>query len=128
MAAPASSAPSLPHLSIPVEQAKTIAELAKLTWPSTVDPVNGERLTRQDPEALARFRQALVGMDDRAGIDLIALIWIGRGDFILADWDKAQTAAKDIAKARLAGYIEGIPLVSDYLIQGLPQVGAMPKT
>lgn len=128
MAAPASATPSVPVLSIDIEQAKGIAELAKTTRPSAANSVRGDSLATQDPEALARFRQALASMDEKAATDLVALIWIGRGDFTVADWDKAQTGAKDIAKARLVGYIEGIPLVSDYLLQGLHQVGAIPKT
>ena len=128
MAAPASATPSLSVLSIDIEQAKTIADLAKTTRPSDANPLRGDSLATQDPQALARFRKALDGMDEKAATDLVALIWIGRGDFTVADWDKARAGAKDIAKARLAGYIEGIPLISDYLIQGLHQVGAMPKT
>ncbi len=128
MAASASAGPSMPVLSIPSDQAKAVAELAKLARPSTAGSLQGDSLAAHAPEALARFRKALDGLDDKAATDLVALIWIGRGDFTLSEWDKARTAAKDIAKVRLAGYIEGIPLVSDYLLQGLYQVGAMPKT
>ena len=128
MAAPASATPSAPVLSVDIETAKTIADLAKTTRPSAANSVPGDSLATHDPQALARFRQALEGMDDAAANDLVALIWVGRGDFTVADWDKARAGAKDIGKAKLAGYIEGIPLVSDYLVQGLHQVGAMPKT
>lgn len=128
MAAPASANPSVPVLSIDIEQAKGIADLAKTTLPSAANSVRGDSLATNDPQALARFRKALESMDDEAARDLVALIWIGRGDFTVADWDKARAGAKDIGKAKLAGYIEGIPLVSDYLLQGLHQVGAIPKT
>ncbi len=123
-----SESSSVPHLTVDIEKAKAIAELAKSTQPSTANSVPGDSVANHDPKALARFRQALEGMDDKAADDLVALIWIGRGDFKVADWDKAKAAAKDIGSAKLAGYIEGIPLVSDYLLQGLYQVGAPPKT
>jgi hypothetical protein len=62
-----------------------------------------------------------LNVDER--LDLIALIWIGRGDFTLAEWSEARDAARDIAPARTIRYIREIPLVSDYLEDALSQLG-----
>lgn len=66
---------------------------------------------------------AIKALNDDAQLDLIALIWIGRGDFSLAEWDEAKAAARDIGRERLPRYVCGIPLVSDYLDEALSQFG-----
>jgi hypothetical protein len=62
-------------------------------------------------------------LNDDALLDLIALIWIGRGDFSLAEWNEARAAARDIGRERAPRYVRGIPLVSDYLDEALAQIG-----
>jgi hypothetical protein len=58
-----------------------------------------------------------------AQLDLIGLIWVGRGDFSLTEWEEAREAARDIGRERLPRYVRGIPLVSDYLDEALAQCG-----
>jgi hypothetical protein len=55
---------------------------------------------------------------------LVALAWTGRGDFTASDW----TEAFDLARQRhgegdTAGYLLGMPLVADYLSEGLGAFG-----
>lgn len=66
---------------------------------------------------------AIERLNDDAQLDLIALIWVGRGDFTLADWAEARAAARDIGRERIGRYVLGIPLVSDYLDEALSQLG-----
>jgi hypothetical protein len=66
---------------------------------------------------------ALRSLNDDAQLDLIALIWIGRGDFTLAEWQTARRSAADIGRQRLPRYVLGIPMVSDYLDEALSQFG-----
>jgi len=66
---------------------------------------------------------AIESLNDDAQLDLIAMIWIGRGDFSLAEWDEARQAARDIGRQRMSRYVRGIPLVSDYLDEALSQMG-----
>jgi hypothetical protein len=56
-------------------------------------------------------------------IDLVALAWLGRGDDDLAGWNKLQEAARYADNGRTAAYLLGIPLLSDYLEEGLSQFG-----
>ena len=44
---------------------------------------------------------------------------LGRGDFALDEWRDARAAASDIGRERTPDYIVGIPLVSDFLEEGL---------
>jgi hypothetical protein len=62
---------------------------------------------------------AIDDLNDDEQLDLITLIWIGRGDFSLQEWDEARQAARDIGRKRTPRYVAGIPLVSDYLEDAL---------
>jgi len=62
-------------------------------------------------------------LNDDEQLDLIALIWVGRGDFTFADWDEARAGAADIGRARAPRYVAGIPMVSDYLEEAMSQLG-----
>jgi len=52
-------------------------------------------------------------------ISLVALMWLGRGDFSLDQWDEALARAADEHNARTARYLIATPLLSDYLEEGL---------
>ena len=64
---------------------------------------------------------AIQDLNDDEQRDLIALVWLGRGDFILSEWAAALASAGDIGRERTPRYIAGIPLVSDFLEDGLSQ-------
>ncbi len=66
---------------------------------------------------------AIESLNDDAQLDLVALIWIGRGDFSLAEWEEARAGAEDIGRDRMPRYVCGMPLVSDYLDEGLAAFG-----
>jgi hypothetical protein len=78
-----------------------------------------------EPDATTRRElvAAVSDLNDDAQLDLIALIWIGRGDYALADWKEARLAAADIGRTRLPRYVLGLPLVSDFLDEALSQFG-----
>ena len=76
-----------------------------------------------DDLAEAELAAGIDGLNDDALLDLIALIWIGRGDFAMAEWAQAREAARDVGRERTSRYIAGIPLVSDYLEDGLSAAG-----
>lgn len=50
---------------------------------------------------------------------LVALMWLGRGDFTLEDWEDAIATALAAYNARSADYLIATPLVADYLQEGL---------
>ena len=72
-------------------------------------------------DTLHELSSAISDLNDDEQRDLIALIWLGRGDFTLGEWNEARTAAIDIGRERAPRYVAGIPLVSDYLEDGLSQ-------
>jgi len=64
---------------------------------------------------------AIRDLNDDEQRDLIALIWLGRGDFTVGEWNETRRAAGDIGRERTPRYVAEIPLVSDYLQEGLSQ-------
>lgn len=67
------------------------------------------------------LKSALHDLDDDEQQDLLALVWLGREDYGLAQWQEARRAAAKVGRAGIARYLMGIPLVSDYLEDGLSQ-------
>ncbi len=55
--------------------------------------------------------------------ELVALLWLGRGDGTLEDWDDLRDEAQRQHNSRTAAYLLGEPLLSDHLEEGLSQFG-----
>jgi hypothetical protein len=72
-------------------------------------------------------RQELVGAIDTLNreerIRLVALAWLGRGTFDLGEWDQAVATARREHGQRTAEYLLTLPLLGDYLEDGLAQFG-----
>jgi hypothetical protein len=56
-------------------------------------------------------------------IDLVALAWLGRGDGSLDDWNDLRAEAARAHNNRTASYLLGMPLLPDYLEEGMDQFG-----
>lgn len=74
-------------------------------------------------DTLRELTSAIHDLNEDEQLDLIALVWVGRGDFSIQEWDEARLAARDIGRARTPRYIAEIPLVSDYLEDALSSFG-----
>ncbi|ELT46656.1 DUF3775 domain-containing protein [Brucella intermedia] len=62
-----------------------------------------------------------LNIDERQ--ELLALMWVGRGDFSVDEWDEALSTAADRDNGREAKYLIGTPLLGDYLEEGLAALG-----
>ena len=67
-------------------------------------------------EELAAAIRAL-NQDERA--QLVALAWLGRGTYGLDEWNEAVSTARSEHHRRTAEYLIGLPLLGDYLEDGL---------
>ena len=56
-------------------------------------------------------------------IDLVALAWLGRDDNTADDWPSVRQEAARAHNARTARYLLGMPLLGDYLEEGLAILG-----
>lgn len=86
------------------------------------DPASILEGFRNDPtrRELASFIGAL-NDDERA--HLVALMWIGRGTFGSEELDDAVETARTERRNATASYLLGIPLLADYLEEGLEKLG-----
>ncbi|MGI9506008.1 MAG: DUF3775 domain-containing protein [Geminicoccaceae bacterium] len=55
--------------------------------------------------------------------ELLALTWIGRGDYTASEWQSAMGEIKDVRDQHTSDYLMGTPLLADYLEEGLSQFG-----
>ena len=52
-------------------------------------------------------------------IELVALAWLGRGSYAVEEWADAVSEATRAHNNRTAQYLMGMPLLADYLEEGL---------
>ncbi|MCJ7528086.1 MAG: DUF3775 domain-containing protein [Methyloceanibacter sp.] len=62
-----------------------------------------------------------LNVDEQAS--LVALAWIGRGSFTPDELDEALATARAERTNRTDDYLLGMPLLSDYLEEGLDRLG-----
>ncbi|WP_026606611.1 DUF3775 domain-containing protein [Methylocapsa acidiphila] len=73
----------------------------------------------KDDSVRKELKGFIDGMDEDEQSELVALCWIGRGDFSPEEWKIAVAEARSRREGSTADYLIGIPLVSDYLEEGL---------
>jgi hypothetical protein len=71
-------------------------------------------------QELTAFIDAL---DEDEQIDLVALTWLGRDDYEASDWASVRDEAARAHNRRTSSYLLGIPLVADFLEEGLSMLG-----
>jgi hypothetical protein len=52
-------------------------------------------------------------------IDLVSLTWLGRDDYTAEDWPSVRAEANRAHNDKTANYLLGIPLLGDFLEEGL---------
>lgn len=63
------------------------------------------------------------GLDIEEQLNLVALAWLGRGTYDKSEWSEALSTARQEHNNRTAQYLLGLPLLGDYLEEGLAQFG-----
>jgi hypothetical protein len=69
--------------------------------------------TRQELLALIR------DLDVDEQVDLVALAWLGRGTYERNEWIEAISQARSAHNTHTAEYLMGLPMLGDYLEEGL---------
>lgn len=73
----------------------------------------------KDDSVRKELKSFIESMDEDEQCELVALCWIGRGDFSAAEWKIAVAEARGRRQGSTADYLLGTPLVSDFLEEGL---------
>jgi hypothetical protein len=76
-----------------------------------------------DDPTYQEIRQFLGSLNEDQLAELLALMWVGRGDYSVDDWQTALSAVNDLRDRHDADYLLGTPLLADYLEEGLSQFG-----
>lgn len=69
------------------------------------------------------FKSIVRDMEPDQQHQLVALMWIGRGDYELDEWDDAVEYAAECASPTTAEYLIAHPMLADYLTDGLTMNG-----
>ncbi len=72
---------------------------------------------------LQELRDAIRGLNSDEQEDLLALMWVGRGDFTAAEWPEAMKLARETRTKTEPDYLIGTPLLSDYLEEAVSALG-----
>jgi hypothetical protein len=131
----------MPELAISPEKVAFIIEKAREydVKEAASDPDSGSNATDddmidvleddgQDPvvRELTSFIRAL---NEDEQIDLVALMWLGRGDAGIDEWDDLRARAVEVRseythpRSETARYLLGEPMLPDFLADGLDEFG-----
>jgi hypothetical protein len=130
----------MPELRISTEKVCAFIEAAREVA-GKVPSTAGDRTTTGDDSELEtiidepgqdiyegdeRWRQMIefiAGLNVEEQTDLLALIWLGRGDYDIAEWDEAIEEAEARIRARDPDYMIGDAALPQYLGDGLDAFG-----
>ena len=120
-----------PHLDIPSDKVGFIILKAREydAKESDSDPDEGSNPTddgnadvlmdKSDDPVREELLGAIRDLPEDERLQLVALAWLGRGTYDLTEWDTALETARSEHKKRAAEYLLGLPLLGDYLEDGL---------
>ena len=74
-----------------------------------------------DNPTLQELEGALATLNIDEQLDLLALTWLGRGDF--PSFEQARQQADDVRDKHIPSYLIGTPKLGDYLEEGLARLG-----
>jgi hypothetical protein len=119
----------VPNLSISPEKAFFIVAKARQSDSGASGPGSASDADDDMPEdhrgdtdrsELSGFIRGL-NVDEQ--IDLVALVWLGRGDGDLDNWRDLRAEASRAHNNRTASYLIGTPMLADCLEEALSQFG-----
>ena len=73
----------------------------------------------QEDFSEAELREMIEDLNVDEATELVAIAWVGRGDYDQSDFETALTEARTRATSPVATYLIGMPMLSDYLEAGL---------
>jgi hypothetical protein len=70
----------------------------------------------------AELMEYIRSLDEEEQNNLVALAWLGRGTYSVSEWNEALTEAGRAHNKRTAEYLTSLPMLGDYLEEGLAEV------
>jgi len=72
-----------------------------------------------DDLTLQEFQSIVADLDPDQQQEVVALLWLGRGDFNAEEWEEAVEQARDNWTPTTADYLIAHPFLADHLREGL---------
>ena len=121
-------------LTIPLEKLAYIIEKARefdAEVPSDVEegsnPADDDEreilVDTSDNPSAQQLRAAIDGLNIDEREELLALFWLGRGDYEAKNWSEALQQARQTQTSSEAVYLLGTPLLAGYLEEGVSALG-----
>jgi len=76
-----------------------------------------------DDAVQAELMTFINDLNEDEQIDLVTLIWLGRGDSTVEDWAELREEAERAHNEHTGEYLLGTPLLGEYLAEGLNRIG-----
>lgn len=77
-----------------------------------------------DDPTFEELKSFLEAQNDEELEDLLALVWLGRGDdWSIDDWADLLSEIRDVRERHTVDYLLGTPMLGDYLEEGLAAFG-----
>ncbi len=91
------------------------------------NPADDKSINVLTEEAYETVRSEISAYIDAMDVDeqceLVALAWVGRGDYTRSEWPAAVAAARERHTGSTSEYLLGIPLLASFLENGLEELG-----
>ena len=104
-------------------EVKDVPTIADPASNATDDGMVSVLEARGNDPAAQEIRSFVNAMDQDRQIDLVALTWLGRGDYAISEWAEAREQAAAAHNDRTADYLLGLPLLSEFLEDALSDCG-----
>ena len=95
------------------------------SWDDAGDEAGAESILEQRSgdatEAELKAFIAELNVDEQ--VSLVALMWVGRGTYEPDEFEAAKQTARDESVNATEDYLIGVPLLADYLEEGLDKLG-----
>ena len=97
------------------------ASMEAETAPATLtDDSAFERLSEWHGDSgYLELKTAIEDLEPDQQVTLVALMWAGRGDYAIEEWEEALKYAGEAVGVATADYLIATPLLADYLEEGL---------
>jgi len=69
------------------------------------------------------FKSTIDDLEPDQQQEVVALMWLGRDEFSVDEWEAAREEARNSWTENTAEYLIGHPQLSDYLLEGLDLLG-----
>lgn len=94
-------------------------------WDDSGDVADADTIleARRGDATEAELRAFIEQLNDDEKASLVAVMWIGRGTFEPQELEEAIKTAREEATSPTEDYLLGVPLLADYLEDGLEKLG-----